>query len=215
MIVWIVVWDTTGTGAEGVFGGWGVGAGVGDEDVGPGGDTWVPVPTGGVPIPLGGAGVLVSLGGVVVLVPSGGVVPALSVGGVGVAMTDGGVGAVPGGEGWVPGVLLPLLLPSEVPATGVVCGLGAGAVGFWSAGAGAVALEFVSVVGGEVEPTDEGVVVGGGDPAAVDGDVVAVDGGAAATDGEPDVPAGWSARAWATTTSAKTIVARTRLSVVR
>ncbi len=75
-----------------------------------------------------------------------------------------------------------------------VCGSGAGADGLESTGVDVVTLEFVSGAEGDVEPAD---------------------GDAVATDGEPTVPAGWSALACATTTSAKTIVATTKPSVVR
>jgi hypothetical protein len=190
--------------------------GVGDGDVRTGGDTGAPVPTGGVlPLPTGG----------VLPLPTGGVLPpsaepSLPLGagvvvvvvvpleGAGAPVAGGGAVVLSGGETWVLPVLLLLLLPLGSPVVGAVCGSGAGSDGLESTGGDVVALEFVSGGEGEVEFAEEGGAAAGGDVAAVDTGVVATDNG-------PDVPAGASARASATAASAKTIVARTRLSVVR
>ncbi len=139
MIVW-VVWETTGTGLEGIVGGWGVAGGVGDEDVRAGGDTGVPVPTGGMPVPpgepvlplgegvvvvgvfpLGGAGLLVPLGGSGAPVPPGEFVLPLPLEGPGVLVAGGGAVVPLGGESWLLLVLLPLLLPPGLPVVGAVC----------------------------------------------------------------------------------------------
>ncbi|MGB8876165.1 MAG: hypothetical protein WCD11_07605, partial [Solirubrobacteraceae bacterium] len=128
-------------------------------------------------------------------VPPGESVLPLPLGGPGVPLAEGGVVVVVlGGDGWVLLPLPPVLLPPGSPAVTGVCGPEAAAVGLGPAGVDVVKLEFV---------------------AAADGDVVAADPDAVATDGGPDVPAGWSARACATTTSAKTIVTRTSPSFVR
>ena len=121
----------------------------------------------GVPLPLAGPGVPLPLPG------AGGLLP---LAGPELVLADGGASVVVVGGGWVPPVLLPLLLPPGAPAMGVVC---------------------VPV------PVVVAVAIGS---AGVD---------AVATDVEPEVPAGWSARACATTTNARTIVARTRPSFVR
>jgi hypothetical protein len=111
-----------------------------------------------------------------------------------VPLAEGGVVVVLGGEGWVLLPLPPVLLPPGSPAMTGVCGPEAATVGLGPGGADVVTLEFV---------------------AAADGDVVAAEPDAVPTDGGPDVAAGWSARACATTTSAKTIVTRNSPSFVR
>jgi hypothetical protein len=206
-------------GAVGVLGG------LIDEDVGSGANTGLPVPAGGVLLapgaaaPLLGEGVVASLGGVGVVGSLGGVGVVGSLGGAGVVVSLGGEGVVvpatgavvplfEGGPGAVVGgeacVLLPVLLPPASVEMGVFCRLDGGSVGLGSPGVDVMPLELAVAAAGDVVAGD-----------VVAGDVVAGDGDAVATTVEPGVPAGWSARACVATTSAKTIVARIRPSVVR
>jgi hypothetical protein len=149
VIVWVVVWETTGTGLEGVVGGWGAaggsvgcgavpgpapaggdGAGVSSEDD-CGAGTGLPVSTGWAPVGAGG----------VVVAPDGGVVLVSLVAG---------------------GVLLPLLL-LLVPSVDVAGGpeTGVGEVG--STGVDAGGLGFVAAGDGDVGaiPVRPGVVAVG------------------------------------------------------